>query len=176
MLMKHMNDPKIKFSFSVEDQRWHRRISHLNSFVIFICRPIQRLENISPKTEEINVLFSNARTVKKLNYRFRNKNKSTNVLSFPTPSGLGGDIIISFEDVLRESQQQQKSFSSHMAHLLVHGTLHLFGYDHHHPSEAADMERLESLILSFSKISNPWQKTKIKVPSKVKNEFLCSLN
>ncbi|QCE32134.1 rRNA maturation RNase YbeY [Acetobacteraceae bacterium] len=162
MLTRHMKDTKISFIFDVEDKRWHRYIPDLLPFAARICRHLQAVLPSSKALGEINVLFSNARNVKKLNYQFRHKNKSTNVLSFPAPIGSGGDIILSFEDVLKETQMQQKKINAHTAHLLVHGSLHLLDYTHDHPAAAREMENLETFILSFSNIPDPWRKANTK--------------
>lgn len=97
-----------------------------------------------------------------LNARFRHKHYPTNVLSFPfeAPPGarseLLGDLVICAPVVRREARTQHKSARAHWAHLIVHGILHLRGYDHHRPRDAAAMEGMEIRILRELGITNPY--------------------
>jgi probable rRNA maturation factor len=102
-----------------------------------------------------------------LNCRFRRKDEPTNVLAFPAEEfslpGLParrrkqlGDLAICGPVVEREAREQGKDPAAHWAHLLVHGTLHLLGYDHRTETEAAGMERLETSILAARGLSNPY--------------------
>ena len=104
-----------------------------------------------------------------LNLRFRRKDKPTNVLAFPASSdgfpGVPrkaadralGDIVICAPVVEREAAEQCKTPASHWYHLLVHGTLHLLGYDHQNETDAARMERLETRILAARGIDDPYR-------------------
>ncbi len=95
-----------------------------------------------------------------LNNRWRGQNKPTNVLSFPAPPAQGasrlGDIAIGFETVAREAREQGKPFADHLAHLAVHGFLHLSGYDHQSEAEAQRMEALERDILAQLAVPDPY--------------------
>jgi probable rRNA maturation factor len=98
-----------------------------------------------------------------LNMKFRGKDYATNVLSFPLefPEETGipyiGDIVICPEVVAREAGEQGKPLLAHYAHLTVHGTLHLLGYDHENDDDALEMETLETQILATLGFSNPYQ-------------------
>ncbi len=100
---------------------------------------------------------------KSLNQQYRNIDKATNVLSFPAeiPTQIGinflGDIVICAQLVNREAQEQGKEFMSHWAHLLVHGLLHLQGFDHEENKSADKMEALEIEILQNLNIPNPYE-------------------
>ena len=89
-----------------------------------------------------------------LNHRYRGKASPTNVLAFPFESPAGvetdhvGDIVICMPVVKIESNQQHRPVLLHFAHMVIHGTLHLCGYDHHDDKEASVMESLEKTILS----------------------------
>jgi probable rRNA maturation factor len=103
---------------------------------------------------EVNILLTTDAKIRKLNHAFRGIDKPTNVLSFPeypTPSDpapyLLGDIALAVQTLKRECKEQKKLFENHMIHLIVHGVLHLLGYDHMHSKEAKSMERLECDIL-----------------------------
>ncbi len=100
-----------------------------------------------------------------LNTQYRHKSGPTNVLSFPfdIPVGLTdepsllGDIVICAAVVNQEAQEQEKSATAHWAHMVVHGTLHLLGYDHEIPADADTMESLEITILKELGFPNPYQ-------------------
>ena len=114
---------------------------------------------------EVSVRIVGADEIQALNSSFREKDKPTNVLSFPagTVAGLPhdmpaplGDIVICASVVHSEATDQGKAVEDHWAHLLIHGTLHLLGFDHETESEASEMEALETRILSEHGISDPY--------------------
>jgi probable rRNA maturation factor len=109
---------------------------------------------------EIAIVLTDDSEIRTLNRTWRKQDKPTNVLSFPTPSGAAGahlgDIVIAYETVTREAKEQGKSVPHHLAHLAVHGYLHLVGYDHGNDREAETMERLEAAILSRLGIRDPY--------------------
>ena len=98
-----------------------------------------------------------------LNHRYRKKNKATNVLSFPSqmPAPFRGselgDIVICAPVVEKEASEQHKTIKAHWAHMVIHGALHLLGFDHENESDAAVMEALESQILSEIGFPNPYK-------------------
>lgn len=93
-----------------------------------------------------------------LNQRFRGKAYPTNVLTFTYDDALPltGDIVLCAPVVIREALEQQKSIDAHYAHLTIHGVLHLQGYDHETDSEAADMEQLESQLMTQLGYPDPY--------------------
>jgi len=103
---------------------------------------------------EVSVYLVDEAEGQALNHQYRHQNKPTNVLSFPAdlPAELElpllGDLVICAPVVAREAREQAKSAEAHWAHMLVHGTLHLLGYDHIDPIEAEAMESLETRILT----------------------------
>ena len=105
---------------------------------------------------QVALVFADDERLKALNFQFRGKRLSTNVLSFPDPEIPFGGIAIAFETVTREAQKQGKSFVNHSKHMILHGFLHLLGYDHIKPGAARLMEGLEITILSDMSISNPY--------------------
>ncbi|MFY9698194.1 MAG: rRNA maturation RNase YbeY [Rhodoplanes sp.] len=115
------------------------------------------------------VVLTDDQTMRGLNARFRGSDTATNVLSFPTPRSPGppadqshgepislGDIVIAFETVRAEAVAEGKEFGHHVAHLLVHGVLHLLGYDHHSDPEAEAMEARERAILMQLDMPDPY--------------------
>ncbi|MCL1902040.1 MAG: apolipoprotein N-acyltransferase [Alphaproteobacteria bacterium] len=106
---------------------------------------------------EISIVLTDDSEIKKLNKKYRGKDAPTNVLSFETgDSELLGDVFISFDTVTKESEE--KTFANHATHLVVHGILHLLGYDHMNDADADIMEELEVKILKKLGIDNPYVK------------------
>lgn len=123
---------------------------------------------------EFSVVLTDDETIAALNRDYRGKDQPTNVLSFAaldaaedadfTPPQAGqawaiGDVILAFETIEREALEQNKSMRDHFAHLVVHGTLHLLGYDHEDSHEADIMESLEIRILKKYGVKNPYSDT-----------------
>lgn len=113
---------------------------------------------------ELSLVFTDDASIREINAEWRSQDKATNVLSFPAfplepggkPGPMLGDIIIARETVEREAIDLEKSFDDHLTHLMVHGFLHLFGYDHMNNSEAERMEGLETRILAGLGLSDPY--------------------
>jgi probable rRNA maturation factor len=112
---------------------------------------------------EVSVALADNATVQALNRDWRGKDHPTNVLSFPAPATRApgprvlGDIALAYETVARESRDENKLFADHAVHLLVHGTLHLLGYDHESDSDAAVMEALEVEALARVGVADPYR-------------------
>lgn len=115
---------------------------------------------------EVALLFTDDAAIAGINNEWRGKNTPTNVLSFPAPDGMPvpdgeprplGDIALAFGVIAREAAEQGKTLRDHTVHLIVHGTLHLIGYDHESEGEAEEMEQLETGILKGLGISNPYE-------------------
>jgi probable rRNA maturation factor len=120
------------------------------------------LDNEAPPSE-ISVVLSDDEHLRELNKHHRGMDKPTNVLSFPsrikTPAGairMLGDIVIAFETVEREAAEESKPIENHLSHLVVHGVLHLLGYDHEDDEEAEMMEARERQILAKLGIPDPY--------------------
>lgn len=120
---------------------------------------------------ELCIVLADDDFVQQLNKTYRAKDKPTNVLSFPTgsiPIAVGGeplidmgphllgDVVLAVETITREAHEQKKSFAHHLAHLVVHGVLHLLGQDHEIDAEAEEMEAMERDILEDLNIADPY--------------------
>ena len=103
----------------------------------------------------VTIRIVGEREGRRLNSKFRKKQKATNVLSFPYGKG-SGDIVLCHPVIAREARAQGKSIAAHYAHLVVHGILHLRGYDHEKKRDAARMERREIGILRRLGFADPY--------------------
>ena len=105
-----------------------------------------------------SIVLASARTVRRLNARDRGRDKPTNVLTYPPPvPGMAGEIILALGTVLREAAAAGRPAAHHLAHLVVHGALHLAGHDHEHPGAARRMEMREARLLRRIGVPNPWK-------------------
>ncbi|CAN7152860.1 rRNA maturation RNase YbeY [Phyllobacterium sp. LjRoot231] len=124
----------------------------------------QTLDGGEQPASELSLVFTDDATIKELNSGWRDKDKPTNVLSFPAftlkpgqkPGPMLGDIVIARETVAREAADEDKTFEDHLTHLIVHGFLHLLGYDHLTDVEAEEMEGLERKVLERLAIPDPY--------------------
>ena len=113
-------------------------------------------------TAEVTIRIVDEAESKQLNEKWRRAKGATNVLSFPAGGieamepDLLGDIVICAPVVEREAKQQKKSYDAHLAHMVVHGMLHLMGYDHTTDQDAASMESIETNILKNLGYGNPY--------------------
>lgn len=123
------------------------------------------LDGAKPKIKgaaEISVLLTDDEEQRELNAQYRGKDSSTNVLSFPQIEPFGpvfgilGDITLARETLIREAEEQGTSLEDHFTHLVVHGFLHILGYDHLEEDEALKMEGLETQILAGLGIADPY--------------------
>ncbi|AEQ53391.1 rRNA maturation RNase YbeY [Pelagibacterium halotolerans] len=111
---------------------------------------------------EISVLLTDDASQQALNREWRDKDKPTNVLSFPALDaddaieGLLGDISLAYETLVAEADELEKPFEHHFAHLLVHGMLHVLGYDHETENEALAMEARETDIMGLLGYPDPY--------------------
>ena len=120
------------------------------------CRHIIESAWKGAKNAEISVVLADDNFVHQLNKHYRGKDKPTNVLSFENEGLCAGDIVVAYGVLTREAREQHKSFRAHLAHLLVHGTLHLQKYDHLTDKEATKMERLETKIMQQLGYADPY--------------------
>jgi probable rRNA maturation factor len=156
---------EIDVAIMVEDDAWNGRgpLDALTNRAVTGALAAAEITDMPEKEMPlgITVLFESDEQVRLLNRDFRDKDKPTNVLSFPMleiEDGrfMLGDLVLAHGVIEREAQEQGKSFDDHLTHLIVHGTLHLAGYDHMEDGEAEEMESLEIRILADMGIENPY--------------------
>lgn len=158
--------PNIEIDIALEDDRWKGVAPDLDAFV---ARAVEAGVAIAPNAParpvEVSVVLADDSAVQALNRTWRGKDKATNVLSFPAaaqplPDGAPiplGDVVLAYDTMLRESGEQSKPLADHLAHLLVHGTLHLLGQDHETGEAEADaMEALEVAALRTLGVPDPY--------------------
>lgn len=139
-------------SILLEDPLWRRCVGNPERLI--------RIALAAAGTTATVVLASDA-TVQRLNAQHRGRNKPTNVLTFePAAPGLPGDIVLALGTVLREAAAAGRSPATHLAHLVIHGGLHLRGHDHAHPGDARRMEMAESRAMARIGLPNPWKGTR----------------
>lgn len=152
-------------SIEVEDEAW-QALAGLDQLVQSAVVSALRGAGADPGESEIAILFTGDQSIAAINAEWRGMNKPTNVLSFPAAPGLPvpageprplGDIVLAHGVIVREAAEQGKTLHDHTVHLIVHGVLHLLGYDHEADTEAVEMERLEAGILKGLGISDPYE-------------------
>lgn len=142
----------------IEDARWRAR-DGASRLVRRAARTTLRRQARGLRTAELGLVLADDRRLRTLNRTWRGIDKATNVLAFPADDGstgdaLGspprqlGDVVVAYETIATEARAQGKSFEAHLTHLIVHGVLHLLGFDHATASEAADMEAVEIAIMA----------------------------
>lgn len=150
----------------VQDKRWSKAWPACARVMQKTC--VQTLEYFgmkaqSGKAASLSIVLTDDAQMRDLNHTYRGKNKPTNVLSFrcedatqeyPRPLG---DIVLAFDTVQREANEQGKTFAHHATHLTLHGMMHLLGFDHETDDEAELMEFYEAQLLKEHGIANPYE-------------------
>jgi probable rRNA maturation factor len=143
----------------IEDDAWAAAVDHVKAIADSAARAALRAAVVQAPDADVVVLLTGDAALADLNQRFRGKAGPTNVLSFPALEAARphiGDIAIAYGVCTREAREQGKSLKHHLMHLVVHGVLHLVGYDHETESEAEDMEALERRVLAGLGAPDPY--------------------
>jgi probable rRNA maturation factor len=163
-----MRHPQSDFAVQIEDPRWQEALGP--EALAALCD--QALDGAVSAAEEddvaleLSLVLTNDAQVQELNRTYRGKDAPTNVLSFAgrdagmaLPEGQPeplGDILIAYETTAREAIEADKTLGDHLCHLIIHGVLHLLGYDHIDPTDAEEMEALEIETLGGLGIADPY--------------------
>ncbi len=168
-----MSDEPGSSSIDIEivtlDQQWSGSLAGCADVALRAARAA--IGDLAGDSGEISVVLADDPRVQALNREYRGQDKPTNVLSFPnmeaSPAAGGarllGDVVVARETLQREAREQHKSLEDHLAHLVVHGVLHLLGYDHEEAAEAAEMEASERRILAGLGIADPYDETETQI-------------
>lgn len=146
-------------SVEIEDNAWLELLPDCEAVVQKAARTVLSSDLKGAAGYEITVLLTDDATVQDLNDRFRGKNTPTNVLSFPATQSARpylGDVAMARGVCVAEAKAQGKTLADHLAHLTVHGVLHLLGYDHEADCEAEVMEDMERSILNRLGVRDPY--------------------
>jgi probable rRNA maturation factor len=161
----------IEVDVNIQESAWESLLPNAEVLARKVVRHVCELTGLSDyaKRIEVSFLLTDDDSIQELNHQYRDKDKPTNVLSFPQEKMepgeyeeweeeevVLGDVICALQTMQKEAEEQGKTFQHHVMHLWVHGLLHLQGYDHGTEREAAVMEALEVEILQDFSIANPY--------------------
>lgn len=154
---------ELAIDLTIDASAWSDRVADAEEIVLRAARAAY-LNAGSDQAAELSLVLADDRRVRDLNREWRGKDSPTNVLSFPTEDKGApgrarhlGDVVLALETVLGEAERFGKPVGHHVAHLTVHGVLHLLGFDHQAPAEAVKMERLEAQILGGLGVADPYE-------------------
>ena len=141
-----------------EEKAWSKRLKNKSLFFKKICKALPKKYQFSNKKVSLSLLLSNNINIRRLNKNFRNKNKSTDILSFPSSKKIRitkntylGDIIISYEYLDKPKSQDLKLFKEKVIKLFIHGFLHLLGFDHRKNNDYYKMLKEEDFLYKHVK-------------------------
>ena len=153
------------FDHNIADARWADAVTTSQQICALLAdRMVRQLSSQATVKLDISVLWTDDQHIAALNSQFRQKSGPTNILSFPSGEPISwqseqiflGDLVLGYETVTSEADDMAKPLSHHIAHLLLHGLLHLAGFDHIDDEEAVEMEALETSLLATVGISDPY--------------------
>tara|TARA_B100001027_G_scaffold133571_1_gene92501 strand:+ start:190 stop:651 length:462 start_codon:yes stop_codon:yes gene_type:complete len=148
----------IKIYVFSEEEAWLKRLKNINFFFKKICKSFPKKYQFSNKKVSLSLLLSNNKNIKRLNKNFRNKNKSTDILSFPSSKKIKiskntylGDIIISYNYLDKPKSQDLKLFKEKAIKLFIHGFLHLLSFNHIKDKDYFKMLKEENFLYKHVK-------------------------
>ncbi len=147
----------IQINYNIEEKNWKKHFPHFKKYIGKAVN--ETLKQINTKLDEdvfVSIFLTSDKKIKKLNHQYRNKNKPTNVLSFPMQSSsdgtyLLGDIVLSNQTLLKESIEQNVTKYDYLCKMTIHGMLHLLGYDHNTEKQFQKMNKFENTIFKMIK-------------------------
>lgn len=162
--MPQARKPRIDIDITVESGDWPPKRALRSLVEKAVGAALYEAGAAYEAGSELSVVFTDDAHIRTLNAGWRNKDKPTNVLSFPaSPVKIGhelppmlGDVVLAAETVAREAELEGKPLGHHITHLVVHGVLHLLGHDHEEETEAERMEALERAALARLAIPDPY--------------------
>ncbi len=162
--MNKKSSESMSINLEIRHKNWINLVRDPKELCLSAARAALKSVGVSGQNIEIGVILADNKFVQILNQKWLGKDYPTNVLAFPNQErhddssrlNLLGDIVIAFGVVKQEAKDQKKTISDHVAHMIVHGTLHLLGYDHISEKSAVEMELLEINALSGINIADPY--------------------
>jgi probable rRNA maturation factor len=164
-----MNAPDLRIVLEIEDARWATALPSAGEILDSAVGLALNDLDTEGRPTEVGVRLVDDGAIQELNRDWRGRDKPTNVLSFPLGDPgpvtdpdfpwLIGDIVMSYDTVVAESERDGKTLAHHFAHLAIHATLHLIGHDHEDESEAEIMEAAEIALLGKLGIADPYRHT-----------------
>ena len=149
----------IKVNVFSEEKAWSKRLKNQSLFFKKVCKSFPKKYQFLNKKVFLNLLLSNNKNIKRLNKIFRNKNKSTDVLSFPSNKNIKiskntflGDIIINYNYLDKPKSQELKLFKEKVIKIFIHGYLHLLGFDHIKNKDYSKMLKRENILYNSVKL------------------------
>lgn len=171
----HKEEPSIDIGIAEDCALWRQRLPEVDALLGTVTEAVLEASFLEDFRGDVEVSFALVDDVfiRQLNDRYRHKDTPTNVLSFPIHDHLRdrpkllrggpvlalGDVVLAFETIAREADEQKKSLSAHVQHMVAHGVLHLLGYDHESEADAEEMEALEVRVLKTLGVLNPYENT-----------------
>ena len=148
----------IQINYKVEEKGWKKNFPQFKKFISkTVYETYKVIDNRIYSNISVSFLLTSNKKMKELNFKYRNKNKATNVLSFPMQINYDdnyflGDIVLANQIILKESVEIKMAKYDYLCKMTIHGMLHLFGYDHETNQQFKKMNKFENLI--FQKIKN----------------------
>ena len=139
-------------SFNLDNPQWKKEFPEYETIISNAVKKTFQSENISGQNNHISVLLTSDDNIKELNLKYRNKNKATNVLAFPIQESIEqknyiGDLAISLEKIIFESNKYKIKKNKYLSKIIIHGILHLLGYDHINEDDYEVMNKIENRII-----------------------------
>lgn len=162
----------LNIDVNIDNSDWKKDFPKLDDLLVMISNKVFDTLGLTKYSNniEFSVILTDNDSIQKLNLEYRGKDSPTNSLSFPAQDktiknmsdhnfshGILGDLVFSYHKIQDEATLQNKKLTDHFTHLVIHGLLHLLGYDHESEEEAMEMEGIEVDILSFFKIKSPYE-------------------
>jgi probable rRNA maturation factor len=164
MMSRATDPPGIAIDLSITCVAWKRALPSVARVARSAAHAALAQSGKKTGAAELSLVLANDATVQDLNARWRGKDAPTNVLAFasdePPAKGkpvLLGDVVLAYQTVAREAKEQHKRLADHLRHLVIHGVLHLLGYDHIKATPAKRMEALETRILASLGVADPYR-------------------
>ena len=139
-------------SFNLNNPQWKKEFPEYRKIISNAVKKTFQSENVNGQNNHVSVFLTSDDSIKELNLKYRNKNKSTNVLAFPIQESIEkknyiGDLAISLEKIIFDSNKYKIKKNKYLSKIIIHGILHLLGYDHINEDDYEVMNKIENRII-----------------------------